>query len=285
MGCFKFCLVFIPTVLSFAAFILTILAAAGSTKNNLFSTSVFLLKLDCKDATLSSITTGLTSADITLKQAGLSEVYTFGMWGYCEGNYYSNVDSTGYIYDDDDIKMTYCSKPKALYKFDLADFFSDRLKEAGYQIDPSDIAVPDGIISYTTTSTNVSKMVFITCLLAIIICFFVLVLGLLGIWCNSKVLFLVAFLSMGGFLLALLSAAGATGMYGYIKSKFNDHSDIYHIKASLSNIYLALAWVGTVCYMLNVFFWFLNSCVFGIGSTRTRARIVHEPIAEFREKV
>ncbi|GME99991.1 hypothetical protein B5S28_g2876 [[Candida] boidinii] len=284
MGCFKFCLVFIPTVLSFAAFILTILASAGSTKNNLFATSVFLIQLDCENATLSSITTGLTSTDITLKEAGLSEVYTFGMWGYCEGNHYSNVDSTGYVYDDD-IKMTSCSKPVGFYTFDLADFFSERLQEAGYQVDPSSIAVPDGITTYTTTSQNISKMIFITCLLAIIVCFFVLVLGLLGIWCNSKVLFLVAFLSMGGFLLALLSVAGATGMYTYIKNQFNSNSDTYQIKASLSSNYLALAWVGTVCYMLNVFFWFLNSCVFGIGSTRTRARIVHEPIAEFREKV
>lgn len=98
------------------------------------------------------------------KQFGVSDFYTVGLWGYCDGN----------VTDSNEYKVEECSKPKAQFYFDPLKVWN--LEESGLEN-----ALPDGISKALNIYKNVSKWMFVAYIVAFVATVVELVVGVFAI--------------------------------------------------------------------------------------------------------
>ncbi|AOA61323.1 Cell wall integrity protein [Komagataella phaffii CBS 7435] len=280
MGCFRFCLVIIPALLSVVACLFAIFSCIGSTKNNEFLTSIYLLEIDASNISISALIPAAANIDISPQQLGLSDVYTLGMWGYCEGTASSDAQTDrDEILGLDNVDFTACSSPKAMYVFDPESFIQDVLNTSAslnqvnsyldiLGVDNVDISLPQDLVDYEDTIRAVSKMIFICTIIGIVLTF-IQVLFSIGAFfskgwsCATTVVSILSFVSL------IIGAGGATGMYRIVQTIFNDNLGEYGVRAGLSRNFLVFYWLAVALNLIALVFWIFSICC---GSTRKRSR-------------
>lgn len=280
MGCFRFCLVIIPALLSVVACLFAIFCCIGSTKNNDFLTSIYLLEIDASNISISALIPGANNIDISPQQLGLSDVYTLGMWGYCQGTVSADASTDrDEIIGVDKVDFTACSTPKAMYVFDPESFVQDVLNTTAslddvnslletLGVDNVDVTLPEDLLDYENTIRSVSKMIFICTIIGICLTFLQVLFSIgaffsKGWSCATTVVSIMSFVSL------ILGGGGATGMYLVVQGIFNDNLNEYGIRAGLSGTFLIFYWLAIALNLIALVFWIFSICC---GSTRKRSR-------------
>lgn len=226
-SCIRFVFLVIPLALSLLACLLSILACVGSTSLQLFIQDVNFIRLDLSNVDPGALFPSVVT--LTREALGIKKVYTLGMWGYCSG----------------DDGLTYCSPPKAAFQVDLKAILTADLAVALKPIADT-ITLPSEITSKQSMFNALSKAVFITCIIGLVLslvtALFIFLSMCCGGMCLSGLSASVAFISLA------ISAGGATGLYLVVKKAFND-SDL-GVVATLGTPFYALIWCSVVCSLL-----------------------------------
>lgn len=259
---FRFCYVLFPLILSLASIILGALAIAGSTTNHNPINQTYLFKLNITGAT-STVNSALASSSVS--SLGLSDIYTFGLWGYCKG------DS-----DNGSYKPTWCSDPKPMYIFNPVDTLENELDSTS-----DTLTLPSQFQDYVSTAKVVSKMIFICGIIGVAAAFLTGVLTLFsfcshGVSCISVIIGLISFLSL------LICAASSTGAFLILKKYLNNATDDYGITGGLDGYYFyGFIWAAVAAALIAVVFNFFGMC---LGSTRSRSKSIEEEPMLYYEK-
>lgn len=243
-------------------------------------TSIYLLEIDASNISISALIPAAANIDISPQQLGLSDVYTLGMWGYCEGTASSDAQTDrDEILGLDNVDFTACSSPKAMYVFDPESFIQDVLNTSAslnqvnsyldiLGVDNVDISLPQDLVDYEDTIRAVSKMIFICTIIGIVLTF-IQVLFSIGAFfskgwsCATTVVSILSFVSL------IIGAGGATGMYRIVQTIFNDNLGEYGVRAGLSRNFLVFYWLAVALNLIALVFWIFSICC---GSTRKRSR-------------
>lgn len=261
---FRICYVLFPLIFCIATVILASLAIAGSTSTNSPVNQIYLFKMDLSNAT-SAVNSQISSVT-TLEDLGISDVYSFGMWGFCKG---SNDNNGNY-------SPNWCSTPEAMYIFSPIDAITAVMKE------DLDIQLPSEFTDYINIAKTVVKVIFITGLIGVCTAFITAILTLLS-FCSHVISCIAMMVSLISLLALAICGAAATGTFLILRDHLNDAVSTYGIEGTLGNwLFYGLIW-GAIGGSLLVFLFNL----FGICCGRTRSRRQHEdqvPMMQYVEK-
>jgi hypothetical protein len=256
--------VLFPLFFSIAAIVLGALAIAGSTSNHSPINQIYLFQMNITGAT-SAVNSQITS-ETSLESLGLSDIYTFGMWGYCRGSSNSNGDYT----------PTWCSEPKSMYMFNPVDTLENELN------DKYSITLPSEFTNYISTIRTVTKMFFITSLIGCAAAALTGIFTLLsfcshGISCISMIIGVITFIAF------LIVGGASTGAFLLLRNYLNNSVEEYGVKGSLGNwTFYGLVWGAVVASALTAIFNLFGICC---GRTASRPKSQEEmPMMQYIEK-
>lgn len=304
MGCLRFCFILVPVIFNLISLVLVAIACAGSSRNNTLLTNTYLidinlsglnpsliLSLNGVSSAITSQVSSLTQGQSTNRDLGLSDVYTFGMWGYCKGNLRSGASNQEY--STDGVDFTFCSKPKAMYVFNPADvLLSDisgsetDLNDVVDSLDSAGVTLPSSIEDYMRIVTPLSKLIFICTIIGLALTCLQLLLSFFTV-CSRGCSCFVFFLGSISFISLILACGASTGAFMYIRREFNNSVSDFGITADLSRYYLAFYWAGCVASLVSTIFWFLSICCCSTGPFfgSVRRPRYDPPMEHFREKL
>ncbi|VEU20556.1 DEKNAAC101414 [Brettanomyces naardenensis] len=255
-GFFYTLLTFIVTA---AALVLLLLSNVGSITNKKGDTSIYLLELNLANLNLDKV----FPTDVSIDASTLlnNDVYILGMYGYCRGKTSTAGSDTDQELYATNFTMNSCTKAKPMYTFDPVNFLTTEFtQDTGVNLTASDISLPSKIEGYVKTADDVSKVIYITSCIAIVLNFLVAVLTIFMYCCRPGAVAILGMIEFVAFLAALIASGASTGMYKYIETAFNDEAAQYGIYASLSRNYLILTWIGTALCGVAYIMLFANCC-------------------------
>lgn len=258
-----FCYGFLSTILIVCSALLSIAlliaSNVGTVGEHAATSSIFLLELNMANLDASEIYSG--ASGITASELGFSDAYMFGMYGYCRGTQSSSSSSDDSIWEDISFDSTSCTKSSTSYEIDPVTFAVDEINDynrLGLTVTKDDVNLPGGLNAYMTTAQNLSRVIYICSIIAIVLSFFSILCEIIC-WCYGSIIVVFFFQSLA-FLSALISSGCATGAVKYIERQFNNNSDTFGITAKLSRNYLVLTWVGTFVSLFTVFLILFSRC-------------------------
>ncbi|ODV84825.1 hypothetical protein CANARDRAFT_23817 [[Candida] arabinofermentans NRRL YB-2248] len=231
----------IISLLTLASFAFFLVCNVGTiTKSSTINPTIYLLRLDMEGTSLDEIFTNSTASEFG--NVFLPEYITVGMYGYC------------YEYYDSSTTNAHCTTPKPMYVFNPKEIIADELNEFldVSTIEPDLILIPDKIEKYISIASTLSKLIYITSCISIIMTFISFILSFF-----KRVSNIMIFLQVICFISSLLASGVSTGMYQYITKQFNDKYSEFGIKAYMSTNYLVLTWFGTVLCLVVIILWFI----------------------------
>lgn len=232
------------------------------------------------------------------REMGLSDIYTIGMWGYCKGNMDgtdSGIDPlSAELLDTHNVNFTYCSSPRAMYEFEPIELVKSQislndssiatvltaavgesttqslLQAAQGELESAiEDAIPSSIKDQLDLVKTVSRLIFLTTLIGILITFIGVLLSFCACFsrCASCILFLV---SLMGTVSLFIGATSSTVMYRIVRDRFNDAFQEFGMSSGLSRMYLAFYWAAVAAAILSSLLWLLTICC----CTPSRRRVV-----------
>lgn len=254
--------------------------------------------------------------DLQFSDLGLADLYQLSYWGYCRGQTVGDaktqneLGSVGKDFDNSNINITWCSKPKAGYKIDPLTIFkqelNNSLQEAIRGNNPISTAIQTDIsylvdnLSYKTlnlpgnlngkiqTFGSLITASFGLLLAGAVLSVISIVIQLLGCFISPQSCFL-SFMNFLFecliFIILLLGSILVTFTCSYTRGQINDNTSKYGIKSFLSINFYAFAWSATVAAWLCLFFNLLGHCcgLFGTGRRRFRSLPPPPPPEEYYE--
>ncbi|KAK6205635.1 actin cortical patch SUR7/pH-response regulator pali [Scheffersomyces amazonensis] len=253
----------------------------------------------------------------TYSELGLADVYQIGYWGYCKGyvlkeETYSGSGAVGNVlksFDNSQVNYTWCSSPTPAFAFDPLEIFKTEIgnkinntiqganpfgfvvlnQEASSSlqvlldnINWDTLNLPGDLKKDLSLLQNLTKASFGIILAVAVLSFVSVLLQFLGCCfspdncCLSFLNFIYEFII---FILAIISAAFATGVYYYVRREVNNNTVQYGIKSFLSINFYAFLWAAVVAALLVVIFNLLGHCCGLFGTGRRRYRAVPPPAA------
>lgn len=252
--------------LFFTALATSVLMVAnlGSYKKGMGLNSIFLLEVNFRELNMTSVFSGVSSTysdlvsefedldNITLSDLGMTDVFTFSLYGYCEGTSRANETKTQKVVFDQDFSVSSCSSPKPMYYFNPQEFLAAQLSDiTGFSFTSDEITMPTKIEKYITTEKYVARTSYVTSCIAIGLNFVVFIVGIFFLVAGRA--FLMPHLGWVeglAFLAAILASGCSTGMSVYISKAFNEEASKYGIKAEISRNYMIFTWIGTVASLI-----------------------------------
>ncbi|EGV64831.1 hypothetical protein PSN45_005178 [Yamadazyma tenuis] len=329
---------FLLIVLSLAAAVLSVFALTGSYANKSYLTKTYLFNIHLDNLDLSKLldssnfskrdfasqiidvtgdstttatgasatatSTSATSIDeilaLSYSDLGLSNVYQVSYWGYCRGTTTSQDSSSNSTFDNSNVNITWCSKPKPGYKFDPLVVFKAELnntlqdsdtisttlsEEITYLVDNlsyDNFNLPGDMNSKVKTFGNLMLASFGLTLAGAVLAVISVAVQLLGCFmspdscCLSFLNFLYECVI---FIILLVGAALATSTVAYTRSQVNDDVSSYGIKAFMSINFYAFVFSGAIAAWICCVFNLLGHCcgLFATGRRRFRTMVHHEP--------
>ncbi|KAH3899976.1 related to Protein PUN1 [Saccharomycodes ludwigii] len=238
------CSLIITGFVTFATFILAIVACAGSTKNyiplnKIYAAQINLVNLNESSVFASSTITSETDLD-------LPSYINVGLWSYCIAGSNGTVES--------------CTSPSGIQEFNLQKMLYDNIdnNEALSLIDSiADIVLPSKITKNIKYYNNLCKCMFITIIIGIVLLFIGFVLNIIRLILHfSFLIWCCRFLTIISFISLLIGAGTSTATYMYLKSALKKEYTDYGISLSLGTNYYALLWASVGGCFLNLFLWF-----------------------------
>lgn len=254
------CLSSTITIFALAAFSLLLAANVGTVKQNSFKSNIYMLELSLKDLELSTILPQQYSRYLA-ETLGFADGYVLGMYGYCRG--FSNGDGDGdNLWDTLTYNKADCSGTSTNYKFNLATFIVHQINTyntANLEVDVSSISLPKDLDTYITVSNDVSRIIYITSIIAICLQFVtIFAQWFLHTFCG---IFMVSILQLMTLIAAFLSSGSATALYLIYYGGLNSIED--GIRARMSINFLALTWTGAGCTLIAFVLTLFNCCCGG----------------------
>jgi len=288
----------LPLLLAIAGFILSLLVLLSG-RNEGFLQDVYVLKLDTtrigENATVSNLgdrigvddtPTNIPAIDDRLRAAadridekiedlidtaagsiGLKDVYIAHIMNYCTGVWTGNDQ-------DNDTKITDCSKPEIPFKFNPIDIFESEiagmsLEDTGLPVDSIQDVIGALQVAYQTMSvTYVIGVAFAG--LSVVFGFLSITGSRITSLCNS-IAAALAFLFLG--------IASAIGTVIAIRGRdvFNDRAGDSGVVASDSGKYLGMTWSAVGCMILASILGCV-ACIAGRKKNRRHSRTTEEPL-------
>ncbi|KAK6460447.1 actin cortical patch SUR7/pH-response regulator pali [Scheffersomyces coipomensis] len=263
---------------------------------------------------ISEVTSGFTYAEL-----GLADVYQIGYWGYCKGYvlkeeaYGGTLGSVLKPFDNSHVNYTWCSPPKAGFKFDplvifkteIGNKLNNTIEGASTEVSPiltqaattalqlllqnltwDNLNLPGDLKAQLTLLNGLTVASFGIILAVAVLSFISVILQLFGC-CFSPDNCCLSFLNFSFelliFILSIVGAGLATGAYYFTRSQINDNTTEFGIKAFLSINLYAFLWSSVVAALLVVIFNLLGHCCGLFGTGRRRYRAV-APAAAYEHK-
>jgi hypothetical protein len=230
-------------------------AIAGTTKDRAPVDQIYLFKINLTDLNVDNAieeSTGVdlssvVSVDDVLQELGVSEIYSFGLWGYCQGDN-----------DNGDYSVNNCSSPEPLYSIDPLAVLNSNLE--GYSF-----LLPTKVQDYISTLQTAVKVVFITSIAGVSLAALALIFTVFSF--GSKILsFVSTLVGLLSLVSLLIAAAASLGTSLIVTNYFEDNVGDYGIHANLgNNIFQGLIWGAAGAALIGTFF-----NLFAICCGRTR---------------
>lgn len=185
-----------------------------------------------------------TKVQGAVKDLGIKEFYTAGFWGYCSGTYDKNNNTENVV----------CSKPKALFSFNIVDIINSEKKSGA-----ADLKFPDDVTKVFNTVNAVSRITWILFMIGIVatgVEFVVGWFGLLSRWgsCCTTIVANIAFIALLG------GAVMNTALYAIMSSAFNKTYGNFGVKAYFNNYTYGTMWAGVAFSLAAAIFWLMSTC-------------------------
>lgn len=223
---------------SFAAFILSIIDCAGSTKNYYPINQIYTSQIDLTDISLNVVLSSTTVADISFPG-----YINLGLWSYC-------TETTNKT-------ITSCTSPKGIQNFNLKNLLYDNIDNNSLlnAIDSASILLPEDIQNKMPYFNGLIKCMFITLLIGIVLSFINTVVCIIRWILHFRFIQVIgAFISFFAFVSLLVSAGACVGVLTVIR-KILDDNDSYGIKLNYGRVYLGIIWGGVVAALFNFITW------------------------------
>lgn len=257
-------------------------------------------------------------ANANVTDLGLAEYYSIGYWGYCRGSvgsteeWLEELGKFGTQFNNKNVNFTYCSLPKAGFKFDpldllkhelvnliegkidgLSDALPDQLTDTieaellalVSSVTYEDLGLPGNLKDVLNLLHNLTVVSFALILAGACLAFISLVFQLIGLFCspeNSCLSCLSFLLMVIVFIVTLVGSALSTGTYIYTRQEVNNNVEQYGLKGWLSVQYYAFLWSSAVAALILVVVAMLGYCCGCFHSGKRRYRLVrnehHEPV-------
>lgn len=225
---------------------------------------------------------------------GLHDMYQIGFWGYCIGNIKGtrqeviDMGKFGKQFSNNMVDYTYCTPPKAGYKFDplqvmktglnteilnlkneigsgplkpVADELVSQLLLLVNLLTYEVIDLPGNLESSLALLGNLTVAGFSLIMAGAGLAFISLICQVVGMCCspdNSCLSCLNFFLMLLTFFVVLLGSAFTTGVYIFVRKKLNDEFEKYGVRPYLSTQFYAFSWSAVAAALL-----FVILCAFG----------------------
>lgn len=229
---------------------------------------------------------------------GLADVYQLSFWGYCKGSINGTTktlssNEVGKQFDNSNVNITWCSKPKVGYKFDPLVVFKQELnstlqegvsstvlsQEISYLLENltyDNLNLPGDLSSKIKLFGNLQVAAFGLLLAGAVLAVISIIIQLLGCFmspdscCLSFLNFLFECLI---FIVLLVGSILITFTMSYTKTEINKNTDDYGVKSFLSINFYAFIWSGAVAALLCTFFNLLGHCcgLFSTGRKKFRS--------------
>ncbi|SMN22700.1 similar to Saccharomyces cerevisiae YLR414C PUN1 Plasma membrane protein with a role in cell wall integrity [Maudiozyma saulgeensis] len=234
---------FCTMILSFAALILSCIACAGSTKNYTPINNIYVAQINLSDMDLTKVIPAISSS-LELSSV-LPSYFNIGLWSYC--------------IEDSTKKVTSCTSPDGIEKFNLKSLLYDNIQDNNVLslIDSvASLILPDKLEDDMTYYNDLAKCMFITIIIGICLSFVCLVLS----FCRSifhlrVVTFIGGFFAFFAFVSLLISVGTSMATYLYIRHILSDNYSDYGISLSLGKTYLGLLWGAVAAALINFICW------------------------------
>lgn len=214
---------------------------------------------------------------------GLSDVYSFSYWGYCKG--YSDrededADEDNPKYHNNNINWTYCSSPKANWKFDPVDLLKTEMlryvngdvrgginipiltnivrRELTFLINNisfENLNLAGNLNTYTSKLQRMNTAGFALLLTLLILTAISLIVQIVAIFFSpGKRLFSALNLAFLGLIsvLAIITSALITAVFDKVKRSINNDTENSGVKVFLSANYYAYIWTATAITIIIV---------------------------------
>lgn len=230
---------------------------------------------------------------------GLSSVYQIGYWGYCKGQVTEKHKSD--TFDNSNVNITWCSKPKPGFKFDPLDIFKRELNatlqrdadgtdpisatirnDIDYLVDNlsyDNLNLPGDLNSKISIFNNLTTASFGLLLAGAVLAIISVVIQLLGCFMSPDsccLSFLNFLFEVAIFVILFVGSVIVTFTYTYTRGQINDQTEDYGIKSYLSINFYAFIWSGTVAALLCCGFNLLGHCCGLFSTGRKRFRSQHQ---------
>jgi len=228
---------------SFAALILACVACAGSTKNYTPINLIYVAQINLSKMDLTKVIPDISSS-LELSSV-LPSYFNIGLWSYCIENSAK--------------KVTSCTSPDGIEKFNLKSLLYDNIQDNNVLslIDSvASLILPDKLEKDMTYYNDMAKCMFITIIIGICLSFVSLVFS----FCRSVfhlrlITFFGGFIAFLAFLSLLISVGTSMATYIYIRHILSDNYGDYGISLTLGKSYLGVLWGAVVAAFFNFFCW------------------------------
>ncbi|CCE61871.1 hypothetical protein TPHA_0B01990 [Tetrapisispora phaffii CBS 4417] len=234
---------FLAGIITFVSFIIAIVSFAGSTSNYKPINEIYVAHLNLKNIKNDAVFTNLTQA---LDSNSLPNYINIGLWSYCISG--TNSD-----------KIEKCTSPKGIQEFDLKTLLYDNVanNESEDLLDSiDDILLPDSIANKKGYYNGLSRCMWITLIIGIIVLFLDLIFIILRMLFALRALKIIGlFLACVAFASLIISGSTSVATYVYIKVHLNKNYDEYGIKLDLGRNFFCILWGSILGSLLNLLLW------------------------------
>lgn len=172
----------------------------------------------------------------------LSDFYSIGLWGYCDGNINNNNK-----YD-----TTECSKPKS-------EFYFDPLKVWGLDNSAVKQELPSEYGKFMKIYKVVSKWMFIAYIVAFVTTCLEILLGFFAV-CSRWGSCVTTLFALLAFLFTTAASVTATVLFSIMKSSAGNALKAYGITFSMGKNMYAATWLAVVFSLAALVFWTFSVC-------------------------
>ncbi|KAJ4286464.1 hypothetical protein N0V90_013164 [Kalmusia sp. IMI 367209] len=171
----------------------------------------------------------------------MKDIYQVGLWNYCEATLKDGKETDWH-----------CTDRQNYFWFNPFDIW--KLKNTSIQT-----AFPDDFQNGIETYHKVSKWMFVSYMIALVLTIAEVLVGISAIFSRWGSL-ITTIVSTAQTVFIIAAASTSTALYGTLTGVFHSVLAPYNINASMSTKMLSILWVGVAFSIASGFFWLISVC-------------------------
>lgn len=251
----RFACIFTPMAMTIASLICLVIVLSGQAYNKSeVSRGLYFFKADTSafkenpENVLDHLPEGVTPNNDLVKamqgaasSGNMRDIYQVGFWNYCEADLKDGKEENWHCTDRENY---FWFNPFAVWK----------LENTSIQA-----AFPDDFKNGIEAYEKVSKWMFISYMLALVLTIAEVLVGISAIFSRWGSM-ITTIISTAQTLFIIAAASTSTALYGSLISIFRTVLDPYNIEASWSARMLSILWIGVAFSIGSGFFWLISVC-------------------------